>query len=77
MIPMVCPTCSAEMKEGRLLPRPNVGILNSLLGYSIGSSASLVWEPKRGGKSTPEIAIASGGAEAYRCPTCGTTLFRC
>jgi len=65
----------AEMQPGELIAKANVGPLNFVFGFSIGSSKALVWRPDREGRRG-QITMRGTKHTALRCGSCGTILLK-
>jgi len=63
------------MEQGQLVLKADVGPLNFMSGFSIGSSGILTWRPDRDGRRG-QITMRGTKRAAHRCAACGTTLFR-
>ena len=70
---VACPVCGTGMVPGFLEPRVQMGAINFLFGFSIGTKAGLWWldGDGLGGRPLPHRKRRA----AYRCADCGRILF--
>jgi hypothetical protein len=69
-----CPSCGKEMESGTLTLGADVGPLNMILGFSIGSRGRIIWRGDSG--NSIKITGKNKRIPSHRCRNCGNILFQ-